>query len=83
MRVVPPFKEVEDGETGLDLGREPATVEEFALEGREEALTHRVIVGITDRAHRRPHAGRLAAEAEGEGRVLTALVGVMDPGLYP
>ena len=38
VRVVPPFDEVEDGEAGLDLGREPAAVEEFALEGREEAL---------------------------------------------
>ena len=30
MRVVPPFEEVEDGELGLDLGREPAAVEELA-----------------------------------------------------
>jgi hypothetical protein len=32
VRVVPPFEEVEDGETGLDLGREPAAVEELTLE---------------------------------------------------
>jgi hypothetical protein len=32
VRIVPPFEEVEDGETGLDLGREPAAVEELTLE---------------------------------------------------
>ena len=67
MRVVPAFQEVEHGEPGLGLGREPAAVEEFTLEGREEALTHRVIVGVADRAHRGPHTGRLTPEAEGEG----------------
>jgi hypothetical protein len=32
VRVVPPFEELEDGETGLELGREPAAVEELTLE---------------------------------------------------
>src|SRR5262245_45315178 len=48
-------------------------VEELALKRREEALTHRVVVRIADRAHGRPNTHLLAATAERERRVLAAL----------
>ena len=38
-----------------------APVDQLALEGGEEALGHRVVVGVADRAHRRAHAHLLAA----------------------
>src|SRR5690606_26988440 len=52
-RVVPAFDEIEDG--GLSLGRcaERHPIEQLALERREEALAHRVVVAVAHRAHRR------------------------------
>jgi len=47
------------------LGLETASVNELALEAGEEALGHRVVVGVADGAHRRTHAHRIAAAAEG------------------
>jgi hypothetical protein len=68
--VVPAFDEVEDGEPRLRLSLEPAAIEEFALEGREEALAQRVVVRVADAAHRRPDAGFVTSRAEGHRRVL-------------
>src|SRR5262249_46876352 len=53
-------------------------VEQLALERREEALAHRVVVRVPDRAHGWPHAHVAAALPEGDRRVLTALIGMMD-----
>ena len=50
-RVVPTFDEAEAGHLGLDLGREPAALQQFAFERGEEALAHGVVVGIADRSH--------------------------------
>src|SRR5262245_53442171 len=41
------------------------------------------VVGVADRAHRRPDAGLLAAPPEGEGRVLAALIGVVNQTRRP
>ena len=70
VRVVPAFDEFEDRHPGFDLCLEPVTVEELALERREEALTHRVIVRVAHAAHRRTHAHLTAALPEGDRRVL-------------
>ncbi len=73
MGVVPPLDEVEDRHAGLDLGAKRLRVEQLALERGEEALAHRVVVAIGQRAHRRAHAGLLAAQTEGDRGVLAAL----------
>src|SRR5256885_10772624 len=77
-RVVPAFDEVEDGAARVGLGAEAFAIEQLALERREEALAHGVVVGIAHTAHRRPDAGLATAPAEGERRVLAALIRVMN-----
>jgi hypothetical protein len=72
--VIPAFDEVEEGEARGGLGAEAVAVEQLALERREEALTHGAVVGVADTTHRRANAGLAAAPAEGERRVLTALI---------
>jgi hypothetical protein len=62
-RSVPAADEVEDGEARLGRRREPLPIEQLAVEGREEALAERVVVGITHRAHRGPDTGRGARTA--------------------
>ena len=70
LRIVEALDEVEHGHLRFGLRPEPLPVEELALERGEEALTERVVVGIAYGAHRGPHAHLLAAEAEGDGRIL-------------
>src|SRR6266446_5361461 len=82
-RVVPAFDEAEAGHLRLGLRRKAATLQQLAFEGREEALAHRVVVGVADRSHRRPHAGFLAAFAECQRGILAALVAVMDDAARP
>src|SRR5262245_55408623 len=82
-RVVPAFDEIEDGEARFDLRAERMPIEELALERREEALAPRVVVRVTDAAHRRADARLRAALAEGNRRVLAALVRVMNHGRRP
>src|SRR6266849_2468441 len=77
-RIVPAFDEVEDGEARVGLRVEGVAIEQLALERREEALAHGVVVGIAHTAHRRPDAGLATAPAEGERRVLAALIRVMN-----
>ena len=50
-RVAPALDEIEDPQPRLDLRAEAASIQELALERREEAFAHRV-VAVTDRAHR-------------------------------
>src|SRR5262249_39058410 len=78
VRVVPALDEFEDGQARLNLGVEALAIEELALERREEALTERVVVRVADGSHRRPDAHLAAALAEGERRVLAALIRVMN-----
>src|SRR5260370_10977740 len=77
-RIVPAFDEVEDGEAGVRLIAEALPIEQLALEGCEEALTEGVVVGVAHAAHRGPDAGLLTPDAEGDRRVLAALVRVMN-----
>ena len=77
-RVVPPFDEREHRRPRLGVRRPLRAVEQLALQRREEALGHRVVEAVADRTHRRRHAPFLTAGAEGQRRVLAALVGVMD-----
>ena len=65
-RIVEAFDELEDGDAGLAMRSEAATIDELALEGREETLAHRIVVGVADRACRWTDAGLLAAIAEGD-----------------
>ena len=65
-RIVPTPDELEDRHSGLDLGLELAPVEQLAFERREEALAHRIVIGITDRSHGWTDAGFLASQAEGD-----------------
>src|SRR5438034_7958112 len=68
--VVPAFDEVKHGEARVGLGAEAVAIEQLALERREEALTHGVIIGVAHTAHRGPDTGRVTAPPEGQRRVL-------------
>src|ERR1700687_6028701 len=80
MRVIPPFNEVEDRHAGLDLGLETTPVKQLAFDRGEKTCADGVVEPVAARAHRGPHAGRLAAFAEGERGVLAALVGMVNYG---
>jgi hypothetical protein len=71
--IVKSFDELERGHPRLGLRLEPTPVEKLALERGEEALAHRIVVGVSDRAHRGTHARFPAAVAERDRRVLRAL----------
>src|SRR5690606_22092590 len=68
MRVVPALDPLEDRHPGFGLAFEPPTVKHLAFERGEEALGHRVVVGIAHRAHRRHDAGFPAALTESIAR---------------
>jgi hypothetical protein len=78
MRVVPTFDPGKHSHLRFRLRLEATTAEQLTLKRGEEALRHRVVVGITDRAHRRHDVRLLAALAERVARVLTAAIRVMD-----
>src|SRR6516165_5928995 len=82
-RVVEALDEFEHRDPCLGLRLEPAPVEKLAFQRGEEALAHGIVVGVSDRTHRGAHAGLAAAMAELNGRVLTALVGMVDHALRP
>jgi hypothetical protein len=78
MRIVPSFDELKNGLACFGWGVEAGTVEQFAFECGEEGFTHGIIEAIADGTHRRADPGFPAAVAEGNRRVLAALIGVMD-----
>ena len=82
-RVVPALDEGEDRHARLSVGMEAATVDQLALEGREEGSAEGVVVGVADRAHGRPHPGLATARPEGDRGVLRALVGMVDDRVRP
>src|SRR5712691_10059159 len=82
-RVVPAFDELEDRHAGLGLRFETPARKQLTLQRREEALAHRVVVGIAHRSHRGPHLRFLAAKAEGDRGVLRAVVGMMHDAFRP
>src|SRR5262245_25231260 len=77
VRIVPTLDEVEDGHPRFGLAGEPAAVQQLALEGREEALAEGVVVGVAHGAHRGADSGLMTAEAEGDRRVLAAVIGMV------
>ena len=78
MRIVPALDELEDCELRLGMRAECCAIDEFTFECRKEALTHCVVVAITDRSHRRTDTGLLTASSERDRRVLSALIRMMD-----
>ena len=64
--IVPPLDEREDCHTCFCLGLKLPTVEQFAFERCKEALTHRIVIGVTDRSHGRTDIRFLASQAEGD-----------------
>jgi len=76
--IVEAFDEGEQGHARLRLGLEPAAVQEFAFERGEKALRHGVVVGVANRAHGGANARLAAAVAESDGRVLRALIRMVD-----
>src|ERR671919_1935040 len=77
-RIIPTLDKLEDGPLGLGVGAKDTTVEQLALEGREETLAQSIIKAIPHRPHRRPYAGCFTALSEGDRCVLAALVRMMD-----
>src|SRR4029453_16107573 len=83
VRIVPALDVAEAGHARLRLAVEPAPGQQLRLQGREEALAHRVVISIAYRPHRGPHARFPATAAEGERGILASLVRVVDPILRP
>src|SRR2546421_8777107 len=77
-RIVEALDKVEDRESGLSRRAQRDAIEQLAFQRGKEALAQRVVVAVADRAHRRADASGAAAQAEADGRVLAALIGVMD-----
>ena len=65
VRVVPIGDCHEHDHLRLRLAAEPTPTKDPALEGREDALGHRVVARITDRANRGHHAVQLRAARNG------------------
>src|SRR3990172_6919289 len=83
MRGVPALDPLEHDRLRLGRRREPLAVEQLALERREEALRHGIVVRVAHRPHRGPDSRCLAAKPERNRRVLGALIRVMDHALRP
>src|SRR5262249_57789312 len=69
---------VEERGAGLGMRAEGAPSQHLALQGCEEALGHRVVVAVADRAHRAADPRRLALVPEEQRGVLAAMVGVVN-----
>src|SRR5271155_2897714 len=82
-RIVPTLDVAEAGHLGFGLGCEPAAAEQLRLEGGEETLGHGIVIGITDRSHRRANPCLAAPLAECHRRILAALVAMVDDVLRP
>ena len=78
MRVVEALNVVEDRGSRLTVRGERLAFEQFALEGGEERLGDGIVKAIPATAQGRYDALLLAATAEGDTRVLAAMVRVMD-----
>jgi hypothetical protein len=69
-KIVKALDEREHRHPRLGLRLEPVPVEKLAFERGEEALAHRIVVGVSDRAHRGAYAGFPAAVSERDRGVL-------------
>jgi len=78
MRIVEAFDVLEHCGFRFGLGLEVMSIQQLTFQAREEALGHRIVEAIANRSHRGTNAELLAAFAEGDRGVLTAMIGVMD-----
>ena len=76
--VVEDLDVLEDRGPRFGRARPVGAVDQLGLQGGEEALGHGVVVAVADRAHRRRDPGLAQALAEGQARVLGAVVAVVD-----
>jgi hypothetical protein len=82
-RIVPDLDELDERYRCFGLGIELALVEKLAFESGDEAIAHRVVLGIPNRFHGRPDSCFFASVTEGYERILRALVAVMDDTRRP
>ncbi len=72
--VVEPAEVLDDGDLGLEAAREGASADELGLQRADEALGHRVVIGVGDR----PDGGCDAEVGQpldvAEARVLAAAI---------
>ncbi len=78
MRVVPALDEVEGRETRFGQGAEAVLVKKLAFERGEEALTHGVVVAVSNGSRGGTNPCFLASKAERDRGVLCLLVGVVN-----
>lgn len=69
-RVVPTLDVTKQCDARFGPGLEASAVDQLALQAREEALCHGVVIGFPDTAHGSPNAHLPAAVAEGDRGVL-------------
>src|SRR5512146_218383 len=77
-RLIPALDVGEQCKTRLGLALEASAVDQFALEAREEAPGHRIVVSVADAAHRGAHAQLCPALPEGKARILRTLIAVVN-----
>ena len=83
MRFIPTLDPLKDRQLRLRLRVEATPIEQFTLQRGKKRFRHRVIVGIADRTDRQHDTHFAAALAEGEARILTTVVGMMDDAQRP
>ena len=81
--VVQALDELKDGHAGLCLGPETGPVDQFTLQGGEEALTHGIVVAVAHGAHGGTHTGLTAPLTESQGGVLGTLIGMVHDLVRP
>jgi len=79
--IIPTFDPFKDRQLRFGLRAKGAPIEQLTFQSGEKRLGHGVIVGIADRTDGWHDAHFSAALAEGEARVLRAVIGMMDDTL--
>ena len=83
LAIVKPFEERKDIPARVVPGVIRLVMDQFILQGAEEALRHRIVVAIPFAAHARRHVQCCESTLIRQAAVLGALVRVMDKtGLY-
>src|SRR5687767_7254427 len=77
-RIVPALDELEHGGARFGWCAKPSLREQLALECREEALAHGIVVAVTDAAHGWSDAFLAATQPERDRRVLATLIGMVN-----
>src|ERR1700687_762532 len=82
-RIVEALDEFEDGHARFGLVLEATPIKQLAFKRGEEALRHRVVVGVSDRSHRGANTRLPTSFAELDGSVLRALIRMVDDAAPP